>query len=107
MSVFPDKDRLWAHLKVLCEEIGPRLSGTVGDERAVQYIVAQFRHYGAQTEVQDYPCPGWDHEATELTLLGDNGPERLDAVAQTFTEGCDVEAPLVTVQSRHEVRVRA
>ena len=30
-----NKERLWQHLRVLCEEIGPRLSGTPGDERAV------------------------------------------------------------------------
>ena len=98
-----DNERLWAHLRVLCQEIGPRLSGTPGDERAVRYITDHFRRCGAQTEVQDFPCPSWDHEATELTLLGDAGPEPLDAVAQTFSEGCDIEAPLVGVASRHDL----
>ncbi|HEV7215747.1 MAG TPA: M28 family peptidase, partial [Chloroflexota bacterium] len=92
-----------AHLRALCLEIGPRLSGTPGDERAVRYIADHFRRCGSQTEVQDFPCPAWDHEATELTLLGDAGPEPLDAVAQTFTEGCAVEAPLVGVASRHDL----
>jgi len=98
-----DNERLWSHLRVIGEEIGPRLSGTLGDERAVQYITAQFRRCGAQTEVQDFPCPSWDHESTELTLCGEDGPEPLDASAQTFTESCDVEAPLVIVSSRHEL----
>ncbi|HEX2037117.1 MAG TPA: M28 family peptidase [Chloroflexota bacterium] len=30
-----DRDRVWRHLEVLCVEIGARLSGTPGDERAV------------------------------------------------------------------------
>src|SRR5690348_10987321 len=36
----PDASRLWEHLRVLSEDIGPRLSGTSGDERAVDYIPA-------------------------------------------------------------------
>ncbi len=103
MPMLLDHERVWAHLRVLCEEIGPRLSGTPGDERAVRYIAGVFRRSGAQTEVQDFPCPSWEHEATELTLLGEAGPEPLDAVAQTFTEGCDLEAPLAVVANRREL----
>jgi len=54
-------------------------------------------------EVQDYPCPGWEHESTDLTLLTENGPEQVPAVAQTFTESCYVEAPLVAVGTREEL----
>jgi len=92
-----DRDRLWGHLRTLCEEIGPRLSGTPADERAVAYMVEHFRRCGAHVEVQDFSCPSWEHTATELTLAGANGPERLPAVAQTFSEGCEVEAPLAAV----------
>jgi hypothetical protein len=98
-----DRERLWNHLRILCEEIGPRLSGTPADERTVEYIAGHFRRCGAQVEVQDFPCPGWDHEATELALLGKRGPEPLPAVAQTFTEACDVEAQFVGVGTRHEL----
>jgi aminopeptidase YwaD len=101
MSV--NRESLWDHLKVLCEEIGPRLSGTPADERTVEYIAGHFRRSGAQVEVQDFPCPSWNHEATELTLLVKDGPEPLPAFAQTFTEACDVEAQLVGVGTRHEL----
>ena len=98
-----NRERLWNHVGVLCEEIGPRLSGTPADERTVEYISGHFRHCGTQVEVQDFPCPGWDHETTELTLLTKAGPEQLPAFAQTFTEACDVEAELVAVGSREEL----
>jgi len=98
-----NRERLWNHLRVLCEEIGPRLSGTPADERTVEYIAGHFRRCGAEVEVHDFPCPGWDHEATELTLLGKRGPEPLPAFAQTFTEACDVEAQFVAVGTRHEL----
>jgi len=100
-----NQDRLWEHLRVLCEQIGPRLSGTPGDERAVEYIAEHFRRCGAEVEVQDYPCPAWEHESTELALLGAGGPEALPALAQTFTEPCDVEAELAAIASRDELEL--
>ena len=98
-----NRERLWDHLRVLCEEIGPRLSGTPADERTVEYIAGHFCRCGAQVEVQDYPCPSWECEATELTLLASGGPESVTAFAQTFTEACDLEAKLAAVGTRHEL----
>src|SRR5262245_59007206 len=98
-----DQDRLWRHLKTLCEEIGPRLSGTAGDERAAAYIAEHFRRCGAQVEVQDFPCPSWEHERTDLALLAAGQPEPLPAVAQTFSPACDVEAPLTVVETWQEL----
>ena len=37
-----NRERLWDHVSVLCEEIGPRLSGTPADERTVEYINGQW-----------------------------------------------------------------
>ena len=98
-----NRERLWSHLRVLCEEIGPRLSGTPADERTVEYIADHFRRCGAQVEVQDYSCPSWECEATELTLLAPKGPQPVIAFAQTFTEACDLEAELIGVSTRREL----
>jgi len=100
-----NRERLWDHVSVLCEEIGPRLSGTPADERAVEYIGEHFRRCGAQVEVQDFPCPGWSHEATELALLATSGQESLPVFAQTFTEACDIEAELTGVSTRSELEL--
>jgi aminopeptidase YwaD len=99
-----DRDRLWRHLEALCVEIGPRLSGSPGDERAVAYIAGHLRRCGAEVEIQDYRCPSWEHESTELMLLGADGAgEAVPAVAQTFTAGCDVEAPLAAIGTWQEL----
>jgi aminopeptidase YwaD len=98
-----DRDRLWNHERMLCEEIGPRLTGTAADERTVQYVAEHFRRCGAEVEVQDYPCPSWEHESTELALLHGGGTERLPAFAQTFGEACDVEAELVPIAAVEEL----
>ncbi|MBT4504898.1 MAG: hypothetical protein HOC74_44665, partial [Gemmatimonadetes bacterium] len=98
-----NRDRLWEHAKALCQEIGPRLSGTPEGARTVEYIAQHFRHCGTQVEVQDYPCPAWKHESTELLLLAAEEPEPLPVFAQTFTEACDIEAALVPVTSEEEL----
>lgn len=100
-----DETRLWNHLRVLCEDIGPRLSGTPADERAVEYMAEHFRRCGAEVEVQDYPCPAWEHESTELVSLGTGAPQPLPALAQTFTEACDVEAESVCVGTLEELEL--
>ena len=46
-----DQERLWTHLETLCQDIGPRLSGTAADERAVRYLADYFRRCGARVEV--------------------------------------------------------
>ena len=98
-----NEKRLWGHLSYLCEEIGARLSGTPADERSVEYIANHFKRCGVDVEVQDYPCPSWEHEKTELTLLGAGESRRLFAIAQTFSESCDLEAEFVGVGTRKEL----
>ncbi len=97
------KERVWNHARLLCEEIGPRLSGTPGAERAVEHIAQHMRKCGAEVEVQDFPCPSWEMESTELTLLGPDGEEAIPALAQTFNESCEVEAELASVSTWHEL----
>ena len=97
------QERVRNHARLLCEEIGPRLSGTPAAERAVEHIAQHMRKCGAEVEVQDFACPSWELESTELTLLGPDGEEALPALAQTFTGSCDVEAELVSVSTWNEL----
>jgi aminopeptidase YwaD len=99
----PREAVVWRHVQVLCEEIGPRLSGTPADDRAIEYIAAHMRRCGLETEIQDYPCPAWECSATELTLLRDGRRVVLPAVPQTFSPACDVEAELAGVGSLSEL----
>ena len=98
-----NRERLWNHVRVLSEQIGPRLSGTPGAERAVEYIAQHLRKCGAQVEMQDFPCPCWEHEFTELTLLAEGGEERLPALAQTFVDACELEAELASASTWNEL----
>jgi aminopeptidase YwaD len=98
-----NKKRLWKHVTFLCKEIGPRLSGTPAEERAVEHIAEHFRRCGAEVEVQSFPCPSWEHDSTQLMLLGAGRAKPLRALAQTFTEACEVEAELAAVGTWHEL----
>jgi aminopeptidase YwaD len=81
------------------------LSGTQADERTVEYISGHFQRCGTKVEVQNFPCPSWEHKTTALTLLATSGPESLPAFAQTFTEACDIEAELVGVNTRYQLEL--
>ena len=104
-AIHINRKRLWEHARVLCEEISPRLSTTPADERTVEYISEHFRRCDTKVEVQDFPCPGWEHQATELTLIATDCPESLPAFAQTFTNACDIEAALVGINTRYQLEL--
>ena len=80
------------HLEHLCVEIGPRPIGSEGNQAAANYIESTFETCGLEVEVQEIPCPAWEHEGTRLELDG----ERLDAAANAFSPPCDVAAPIVS-----------
>jgi aminopeptidase YwaD len=60
-----DPARLKADLRVLCEDIGCRLAGSPNEARAAEYLAAQYRAIGLDTEIQPFPCVCWEcHEAS-------------------------------------------
>ena len=81
------------HLEYLCLKIGPRPVGSEGNQAAADYIKGVFEASGLEVEVQEIPCPAWEHRYTRLELDG----ERLDAAANAFSPSCDVVAPVVAV----------
>ena len=101
-----DPKRLWKHMTVLCEDIGPRMAGSEGDRRAVEYISRHFERCGASVEVQEYPCPSWEHRETRLSILNDGESATLPALGTSFTLPCDVEGELDAVGTRWEIEYR-
>ncbi len=54
----PSTDRMRRHWRVLCDEIGNRLCGTTGEQRAADYIEQRMRSYGLDAVHQhrfDFP----------------------------------------------------
>lgn len=50
--------RALEHVRVLSEEIGPRVSGTEGEDEAAEYLAQQFRSYGYDVELMDFTFSG-------------------------------------------------
>ena len=52
-----DIDRMWTHLQVLAENIGPRAMGTSEEMDAADYIASVFESYGYDVSFFDFPIP--------------------------------------------------
>ncbi len=49
-----EKDSLLAHVKALAQEIGPRGTGTVGEEEAAHYVRDRLQHLGLSVEERSF-----------------------------------------------------
>lgn len=55
------------HLSVLAEQIGPRPTGSAGNQRAGAYLRDQFAGYGWSVETPTFHCKTWAEGAARLT----------------------------------------
>lgn len=81
-----DAARALEHVRVLSRE--PRVSGTPGELRAVDYIVEQFRSYGYVTEVREFDFDGDRFKAGEVTV----GGQTIESLTMAGSPGGGVEA---------------
>lgn len=52
-----DGSRAYAHIEKLARGIGPRLSGTRGEQLAAQYVEETFKSYGLETRTLEFEVP--------------------------------------------------
>ena len=52
-----DIDRMWEHLEILTEDIGPRVMGSSEEGDAADYIASVFESYGYDVSFFDFPIP--------------------------------------------------
>jgi len=98
-----DPARIEAHLRVLCEDIGCRLAGSPNEARAAEYIAAQYRALGLDTEVQEFPCICW--ESRQATLRAKRGRRWVEVPIQPNTQSPatpgPIEGELVYLETAH------
>lgn len=87
-----DPTRIETDLKVLCESIGCRLAGSPEEAQAAEYIAAQYRALGLQTEIQEFPCVTW--ECREATLAAYRDGRWQDMAIQPNTQSPSSPGPL-------------
>jgi hypothetical protein len=78
-----NRNQVMDHLKHLCEEIGPRLTGSSNAEKANRWALDQFKGWGLQNGHLD--------EWGTIGARFDRGPSTVKILAQTQTSDVDKE----------------
>ncbi len=73
----PDPQRIMAHWRYLCEDIGVRLAGTAGEAKAAHYIEEQFRGLGLNFPRQEeFPCVSLREAESHVWVKEEDGAWR-------------------------------
>jgi len=82
-------DYAYVHLAHLCNNIGPRLSGSPQAQQAVQYVSAELRRLGLDVQLQRVMVPHWVRgtETAELVRFNGQAPGTTQKVILTALGG--------------------
>lgn len=100
-------DRAYADLRVLSDEIGHRLSGSLALARAVDWAAERLREDGLAVTVQPVKVPHWQRgPESGAWLLPVSAPLRVLQLGGSVSQA-PVEADVIVVQSFEELTARA
>ncbi len=89
--------RLQEHLVALCEEIGPRWSGSEGERRAVTYLLAEWTKAGlSDPHDEAFEFDTWEPGRAIARVVGEEA-WAVDALPALWCPPADLNAPLVDV----------
>lgn len=105
-------DYAWKELDHLCNNIGPRLSGSVQANAAVQYVAYELRKLGADVKVEKVMVPHWvrGEERAEIVSWPGMTPATTQKVVLTALGGSvatppeGITAEVVVVRDIEELR---
>jgi aminopeptidase YwaD len=83
------------HMKMLCETIGTRPTGSMNNRMAVDYSFDVFQKCGLQTRKQEFDCIDWVNSGA--VLLVDNNDVTVESAEYSLP--CDVEAEFVCIDT--------
>ena len=92
-------DRARAHLEQLCVRVGPRPTGSPGNQAATAYLVGVLSPLGFAVATPRFDCLDWAEGPVRLEA----GGERFAAAAGPFSPGCRVQAPLALASTVEEL----
>jgi aminopeptidase YwaD len=80
----PRASRIDGDWKVLCKDIGVRLAGTDGEEKAARYILAEFEKAGCQNcHMETFPCMSRRKAEVHVEVDLGNGWQKVESAAVT------------------------
>ncbi len=86
---------LQKHMRMLCETIGARPTGSSANKSAVDYAADVLRQCGLDVKLQEFECMDWPDGGATLRVDGQAVPVE----ASEYSLPCEVEAELVCVGS--------
>ncbi len=98
MSTAMDSICFMKHLEALLAN-GERPIGSPSNQAAGDYIRSVFLSAGMEVEEQPYPCTGWEHLSTRMTISGLARP----AQANAFSPSCDAVGRITPVSTLAEL----
>jgi Zn-dependent M28 family amino/carboxypeptidase len=78
-------------------EVGPRLGGSPGEERAARLVHEALADVGAAPETRPFEADRWTRGHTRLAVETPGGTRTFEAIALPYSPAADVTAPLVDV----------
>lgn len=94
------KKSVAGHMEKLCQEIGPRATGSAGNKLAVDYAAEKFRLLGFDVQLQEFPCMNWQNDGAELFV----DDQAVEVEAAEYAMPCDVSGELICVQTIPELQ---
>ena len=94
------KNEIQRHLQALCEEIGPRPTGSQANRDAVSYARRQFEAYGLTTQLQEFDCMDWSRNGGTLKAEG----KEIPVMPAPYSKGCGVQGEIIRAGSLEELR---
>ena len=75
------------HLRMLCEEIGARPTGSEANRAAVEYACGEFERFGLSVSKQEFDCMDWREDGGTLTVEGQDIP----IAPAPYSLNCDLQ----------------
>ncbi|MBU3874930.1 M28 family peptidase [Faecalicatena sp. AGMB00832] len=94
------KKRMEAYLRVLCEEIGARPTGSEANRTAVEYVCEELKRSGLRISKQEFDCMDWSKEEGTLTVE----KHKIPIAPAPYSLPCDLQGELICVHSLEELR---
>lgn len=90
-------------IRVLCDDIGCRKAGTPQEAQAAAYLAEQYSKLGLDTEIQEFPCIGWDCDQAEFHVKQGRRWRELPIQPNTQSPSTPglLEGELVYLESAH------
>ena len=94
------------HLTYLADHIGPRPTGSPGNQQAGEYIRDQFARHGWHVETQPFDCLTWEDGGAHLVQNGHELPVQANPYSLPYEGSCPfvVCASVSELESHHDLR---